>query len=138
VARPKYYGNPAGLTQDLEVVRAIYDAFAARDLDGMLRYIAPDWEIDLRGTAALVGRTEPYRGHQGMREYFADVERVWDELRLHAEDFRVIPGAVIVMGYAEGRVDGEPVRRSAVWTWKVSGGQATQVRVADIGPAPEG
>src|SRR3712207_6867262 len=34
VGRPEYYGNPAGLTQDVDVVRAIYAAFAARDLEG--------------------------------------------------------------------------------------------------------
>lgn len=136
MSRPDYYGNPGGLTEDIEVVRAIYDAFAARDLAAMLTWIAPDCVIDLRGTAARIGRTEPYRGHDGMREYFADVERVWDELSLHAEDFRVIPGSVIVMGHVEGRIDGEPVRRVAVWTWRVSDGRATHVRVADTGDLP--
>jgi ketosteroid isomerase-like protein len=134
--RPGYYGNPAGLTDDIKVVQAIYTAFAARDLDAALEYIAPDCEIDLRGTAALIGRTEPYRGHDGMRQYFADVERVWEELTLHATDFRAVPGSVIVMGHVEGRTDGRPFRRSAVWTWKVKDAKATQVRVADTGPPP--
>ena len=135
MGRPEYYGNPAGVTEDIEVVSAIYAAFAARDVEALLQHVSPDCVIDLKGTAALVGRTEPYRGHAGMREYFADVARAWDELSLHAEDFRAIPGSVIVMGYAEGRVDGELVRRNAVWTWKVAGGKATHVRVADTGPA---
>jgi ketosteroid isomerase-like protein len=135
VPRPEYYGNPAGVTSDIEVVRAIYAAFARRDLEAALAWVAPDCVIDLRGTLSRLGRTEPYRGHEGMREYFADVARVWEELVLHADDFRAIPGSVIVMGHVDGRVDGEPVRRNAVWTWKVSGGKATQVRVADTGPA---
>ena len=29
--RPDYYGNPAGRTQDIDVVRAIYEAFNARE-----------------------------------------------------------------------------------------------------------
>ena len=135
--RPDYYGNPAGLTKEIDVVRAIYTAFEARDLEAALAYVSPDCEFELKGTADRIGRTEPYRGHAGLREYFADVERSWEALSLHAEDFRAIPGSVIVMGHVEGRMNGEPVRRTAVWTWKVQRGLATHVRVADTGPAPE-
>jgi ketosteroid isomerase-like protein len=135
--RPDHYGNPAGLTEDIDVVRAIYAAFAARDVEGALAYVSSDCELDLKGTAARIGRTEPYRGHEGFREYFADVARVWDDLVLHAEDFRVIPGTVIVLGHVEARMNGEPVRRGAVWSWKVQGGKATHLRVAETGPAPE-
>jgi uncharacterized protein len=135
MTRPEYYGNPAGVTSDIDVVRGIYTAFAARDLDAAIALLSEDCELHLRGTAALIGRTEPYRGHDGMREYFADVQRTWEGLELFAEDFRAIPGAVVVMGHIEGRVDGEPMRRSAVWSWKVRDGKATEVRVADTGPA---
>ncbi len=135
MSRPDYYGNPAGVTNDIDVVKAIYAAFAARDLEGAVRLLSEDCQLHLRGTAALIGRTEPYRGPEGMREYYADVQRIWDDLVLFAEDFRAIPGAVVVMGHVEGRVDGEPVRRTAVWTWKVKDGKATEVRVADVGPA---
>ena len=46
-----------------------------------------------------------------MRDYFADVERLWDELVLHAEDFRAVPGSVIVIGHVTGRKQGLDVRR---------------------------
>jgi ketosteroid isomerase-like protein len=137
MSRPDYYGNPAGRTQDIDVVRAIYAAFNARDVEAVLACLAPDCELDLRGTAAVVNRQGPYRGHDGMREYFADVERAWDALTIHADDYRAIPGSVIVMGQVDARLEGQPFRRRAVWTWKVSDGKATHVRVADTGPAPE-
>ena len=117
-------------------MRAIYAAFAARDLDAALEYLADDCELHLRGTQALIGRTEPYRGHAGMREYFADVQHTWEDLVLFAEDFRAIPGAVIVMGHIEGKIAGEPVKRRSVWTWKVKDGKATEVKVADLGDTP--
>ena len=117
-------------------MRAIYDAFNARDVEAALRYVTTDCELDLRGTAAVVGRPEPYRGHNGLREYFADVARTWEELTIHASDFRAIPGSVIVMGHVSARLNGEPAGRRAVWTWKVSDGKATHVRVADMGPHP--
>jgi ketosteroid isomerase-like protein len=141
VWRPAYYGNPAGVTEDVAVVRAVYDAFARRDFDGLAARMAPDCEVHLEGTAGPAGRELPYRGHDGLREYFADVERVWEELTLHADDFRAIPGSVIVMGHVTGVRNGTPTRRSAVWTWRVAGGLVTYIRVADMGeigpPAPE-
>ena len=133
--RPEYYGNPAGVTSDIDVVRAIYAAFAERDLEAAVAFLSEDCELHMRGTLDMIGRAEPYRGHDGMREYYADVERTWEALALFANDFRAIPGAVVVMGHIEGRLDGAPVRRGAVWTWKVRAGKATEVRVADLGPA---
>jgi ketosteroid isomerase-like protein len=133
VARPDYYGNPAGLTDEADVVRAIYDAFARRDVEGAMRYLSADCELDFAGTARLAGRSKPYHGHDGLREYFRDVERVWQELVLHTEDIRVIPGSVIVIGHITGRRDGLDVRRSAVWTWRVNNGRATSVKAADLG-----
>jgi len=40
------------------------------------------------------------------------------------------------MGHVEGRMRGEAVRRTAVWTWRVEHGLATHVKVADTGDAP--
>jgi ketosteroid isomerase-like protein len=137
VPRPDYYGNPAGLTNDIDVVRAIYVAFARRDVEGALAYVAPDCVFEMKGTAERIGRTEPYRGHAGLREYFADVARSWESLTLAADDFRAIPGSVIVLGHVEGRMKGEAVRRNAVWTWRVENGLATHAKVADTGPAAD-
>jgi ketosteroid isomerase-like protein len=133
VGRPAYYGNPAGVTEDVAVVRAVYDAFARRDLEGALCHIAADCELHLEGTAKAIGRTEPYRGHDGMREYFGDVTRVWEELTLHAEDVRVVPGSVIVIGHVSGIRGGQRMSRAAVWTWRVRDGKATYVRATDMG-----
>ena len=133
MARPDYYGNPAGLVDEIEVVRGLYDAFGRRDLDAMLTAFSDDAELSFEGTARLAGRAGPYRGHAGLREYLADVARVWDELVLHATDFRAVPGSVIVMGHITGRRQGLEVRRSSVWTWKVKDGRATSVKAADLG-----
>ena len=133
MGRPAYYGNPAGNTQDVAAVRAVYDAFARRDIEGVLEHIAPECELHLEGTASATGRTEPYRGHAGLREYFGDVERVWEELTLHAEDIRVVPGSVVVMGHVSGVRGGQRMRRAAVWTWRLRSGKATYIRAADMG-----
>jgi len=134
MARPDYYGNPAGLTGDVDVVRAIYAAFDRRDLDAALAYLAPECELHARGTAEAAGHESPYRGYDGVRQYFADVSAVWDELVLHAEDFRVLPGSVVVIGHASARRGEERMKRSIVWTWKLKDGLAVSARVSDMGP----
>jgi uncharacterized protein len=133
VARPDYYGNPAGLTDEADVVRAIYDAFARRDVEAAISHLSADCELDFAATAQLAGRSGPYHGHDGLREYFRDVERVWQELVLYTDDVRVIPGSVIVIGHITGRREDSDVRRSSVWTWRVKDGRATSVKVADLG-----
>lgn len=135
MSRPDYYGNPASLTEDVDVVRAIYAAFAARDLEGALDFVDPDCEIHLEGTARAAGRTGPYRGHDGLRQYFADVERVWHEFEVQAGDFRTVPGSVIVMGTVSGRSGDQQIRRRAMWSWKLRDGRAVLVRVSDLGAA---
>ena len=133
VARPDYYGNPAGLSEEIEVVKSVYEAFAQRNPDRMAELLDEDCELFLEGTARLAGRPGPYKGHQGMREYLIDVDRLWEELVLHADDYRAVPGSVIVMGHITGRRQGLDVRRSSVWTWKLAGGRATSVKAADLG-----
>jgi ketosteroid isomerase-like protein len=130
------YGNLGGPSPEVEVVRGIYEAFARRDLEAALRLIAEDAELVVPGTAEQLGRTEPYRGHAGVRQYFADAQRVWRELVLHADDIRAAGGGVVVFGHVEGRVGDAPVRRQVVWTWKVREGKAWSVRASDVGQAP--
>jgi ketosteroid isomerase-like protein len=129
------YGNPGNVATEVEVVRAILDAFARRDLSAMSAYLAPDVVLHLQGTGSRTGREGPYVGHEGVREYFADVDRVWEELALVADDVRAIAGSVVVFGHVTGRAAGEPsVVRRVVWTWLLRDGKAVSVRADDLGP----
>jgi ketosteroid isomerase-like protein len=132
------YGRHGAGEDDVHVVHAIYAAFARRDIDAALAHVADDVEFEPSGTSQLTGRTEPYRGHDGLREYFADAARVWDELTLHADDVRAMAGSVIVFGHAEGRVGGAPVRRGVVWVWRIRDGKAISMRANDVGDVRPG
>jgi uncharacterized protein len=132
------YGNPADRSGEIETVRAIYDAFARRDVEGALAHISEDVDFMPSGTISLVGRSEPYRGHDGVRQYFADAAAVWEDLRLYAEDFRAAAGGVVVFGRVEGVADGKPFRARAIWIWQVRGGRAASMRVNPLGADPPG
>ena len=135
-ADPGLYGTPGHVDEAVATVRAIYDAFERRDVEAALEYVADDCEFDLPGTSELTGRTEPYRGHDGVRQYFADAERVWTELTLHAHDIRASAGGVVVFGHADGRHGQGTLRRRVLWLWQVRDGKAIAVRANDLGDDP--
>ena len=126
------YGNVGSSREEIDIVRAIYDAFARRDIEAALEHVDPDMTFAPEGTAKLLGRTEPYRGHAGLREYFADVERTWAELTLHATDIRATGGGVVVFGHVEGTIDGKAYSSDAIWTWQIRGGKAVSARATPL------
>jgi ketosteroid isomerase-like protein len=103
------------IATDIEVVKATFAAFAARDIEAVLALCAPDVELTAV-TGEHAGRTEPYRGHDGMRQYFRDVASLWEELRLSPREFRASGDMVLVTG-------------STGWIWRVRDGKVVYVRV---------
>jgi ketosteroid isomerase-like protein len=98
----------------------LFRAFATRDIDAALAVAHPGLEFWPQGTAEGVGREEPYRGHEGLRAYFADVARAWTELVVEPGDLRAVAGAVVAFGSARGtRQDGTHVELPVIWTFKV-------------------
>jgi ketosteroid isomerase-like protein len=133
-ADPGLYGTPGEVDAEVATVRAIYEAFSRRDVEGMLQHVHEDCSIDLPGTAERAGRgDEPYRGPEGVRQYFADAERIWLELTLYAEDIRAASGGVVVFGHIEGVHGGQFVRRRVVWLWQLRDGKAIHVSANDLG-----
>lgn len=128
------YGNPGNVATEVEVVQAIYAAFARRDLGQMTALLCEDVVLHLQGTGRLSGREGPYVGHDGVREYLADVGAIWEHLELHADDVRAIADSVVVFGHARGRLRGNDVTRRVVWTWQLRDGRAASVRADDLGP----
>jgi ketosteroid isomerase-like protein len=113
---------------DIEVVKAIFAAFAARDLDAVLALSHPEIEFTAV-TGEHAGRTDPYRGHDGMRQYFRDVASVWEELRLTPREFREQGGLVLVTGKVSARSASRTVTGSTGWLWRVRDGQVVHGRV---------
>jgi ketosteroid isomerase-like protein len=121
---------PFGLVggSDVEVVKAVFAAFAERDLERVLELCAPDLEF-IAVTSDYAGRTGPYRGHEGMRQYFRDVAEVWDELRLTPTDYRVVGDQVLVTGRVSARSPARVVSGSTGWVWRIRGGKVVRIHV---------
>jgi ketosteroid isomerase-like protein len=120
-------GGLVGRT-DIDVVQAVFAAFAERDLDAVLELAAPEIEF-IAVTSDYAGRTEPYRGHEGIRQYFRDVAEVWDELRLTPTDYRMVGEQVLVTGRVSARSPARVVSGSTGWVWRVRAGKVVWGRV---------
>jgi ketosteroid isomerase-like protein len=113
---------------DIEVVQEVYAAFAARDIERVEAVLDPD-VVFIAVTGGILGRTEPYRGHEGMREYFRDVGRVWDELVLTPREFEQVGDEILVTGRVSARSPSRMISGSTGWVWRVRNGLVVYVRV---------
>jgi uncharacterized protein len=115
---------------NIQLIQALFDAFTARDLEKVLSLVSQDLEFLPPVTASRVERTEPYRGHEGMRTYFADVARVWRDLEVIAHEFRDLGDRVLVFGRVYARGEGGYISdSSAQWLWRIEDGRITSGRV---------
>ena len=97
------------------LVQSMFAAFANGDFDAVVPYLHPDLET----RPALVGGLEgvTYRGVDGMRQFWADIDAAWAEFRIEPAEFRQVEDAVLVLGrtYARGRQSGISLESDAGW-----------------------
>jgi ketosteroid isomerase-like protein len=65
-----------------ELVRLAYAAFAKRDYEAMAELAVPDFELDLTDR---VLNPATYRGADGMRQFFAEVDELWESMDMQVE-----------------------------------------------------
>jgi ketosteroid isomerase-like protein len=116
------------MSDAIELIKAVFAAFAERDLDFMLAHASDDIVFTAVG-ADYAGRTDPYIGHDGIREYFRDVAEVWDDIRVTPTDFRQIGETVLVTGKVSARSPARVIAGSSGWIWRVRDGKIVYVRV---------
>jgi ketosteroid isomerase-like protein len=123
-------GHTAGVGEGkVELVRRAFEAFTARDVEALLAVADPDVEF-LAPTGSIAGHGTPYRGHDGLREYFEDVSRIWEELEVIPHEFREVGDQVVALGRVYGRgLDGLLVDSPTGWVWTVENGKIVAGRV---------
>jgi ketosteroid isomerase-like protein len=119
-----------------ELIRRAYAAFAARDVDTLIELSDPEVEVSTV-TGLLAGRTEPYRGYEGLAEYIDDISGQWKRLELQPQHFLPVSSdRVLVFGrvrawHQRGFLDSENA-----WLWTLRDEKVLSVRVyADPGDA---
>jgi ketosteroid isomerase-like protein len=114
---------------NVEIVQMAFTAFERRDAEALVALSRADVVFE-PVTARIAAGGEPYRGHDGLRAYIADVGRVWQELRPSPDWYGQGPGGIVV---ATGRVyawgAGRVIDSPAGWLWRIDDGQIAYGRV---------
>lgn len=105
---------------DTEVVKAAMEAFGNEDVETIIPFVHPDFETTT--PSGLAAEPDTYRGHDGVRRYFASFYEAMDKLWLDARDFREVGGGrVLFVGtlHSRGRSTGIESEIEAIMLWTI-------------------
>ena len=91
---------------DEETIYRAYEAWSARDLDGLLEFVHPD-AVAMPILGANIGASV-YRGREGLRAWFRDLHQEWEafETRVIRIDERGAHSLLTIDVHARGRASG--------------------------------
>jgi uncharacterized protein len=116
------------VSSNLDVVRAGFAAYNAGDVEGLLAVCDPDVEL-VPLPSLLTG--EPYRGHQGVRDYLGAISDDWSQRAVELDRLVEVGDEVVLRGrfQARGRSSGVEVDAPAAWVVSLRDGRVVRLRV---------
>lgn len=104
------------------MIGRLFNAFNQRDIGEIVALCAPGMEF-FAITAQEVGRSAPYVGPDGLRDYLKDVEQFWEELlitpgRVERRDDRLLVIGRVFVRNRELGIRDMPV----AWIWQFEDG----------------
>ena len=95
---------------DDAVIRTLFATFGSRDVERALSLVDERIEFWPKIIMALAGREEPYRGHEGIRRYFADLAEIFEQVTIDVDSLRTVSGGAAIFGTTRGTpVGGSPI-----------------------------
>jgi serine phosphatase RsbU (regulator of sigma subunit)/ketosteroid isomerase-like protein len=115
---------------DQELVERLFDAFNRRDGEVIEEVCQEALAFFPVGTAEAVGRTAPYVGPEGLRDYLSDVEQAWEDLQITPKVIERRDGSLLVRGRVYVRSRELGIRdMPAAWIWEVTDGRFSRGEV---------
>ena len=119
------------------LVERLYDAFNRRDAEGIAAICHEELEFFPVGTAEVLGRTAPYIGPDGLREYLDDVKQVWEELTITPSTVEQHGDSLLVRGRVYARSRDLGIRDMPIaWIWDLDPARSCFLR-AEVFRDPE-
>ncbi len=115
------------MSQNVEIVKRVIDAYNRGDLDAIDELCSPDFEWS---TVMGAVEVETFRGRAGVERYYEALDDAWEEFRVVAEELRELGERVLVLGrfQGRGRGSGVPVDSPVGIIYDLRGGKASRVR----------
>ena len=110
--------------QDVDIVKQGFEALERDGLEAMLEYVHPEFEFTTPPELAL--EPDTYRGHEGLRRYFASFYDAMDEVRFVPTEFIAVGDRVVVPVtlIARGKETGIEATQELVQVWSLRHGKA--------------
>jgi ketosteroid isomerase-like protein len=108
-------------------VREYFTRWNEGDYDFFFSSTAPDIEL-LSRFGSLTG--EPYRGHEGVREWLADIHQSFERFDLWLDDVRDLGDQVVAIGgiHMRARGSGLDMKESMGWVLEFRDGRLARMR----------
>jgi ketosteroid isomerase-like protein len=99
----------AAASRNIENTRGALEAFNRRDPEAYIAYVREDYEWRPFLFAAVEGGV--YRGHEGVRKWFANLDESFESFSLEVSEMRDLGDRLLVTGtlHVRGRGSGVPV-----------------------------
>lgn len=113
--------------ENMDVVRRAHEALNAGNIDDLLTVCHQDFRLDM---SDRVLNPAMYRGHDGIRRFYAEVKEIWESYVWEPEELRDEGDLVVALLRTKGRGRGSGVeidRRTAM-IWTVRDGEALSLR----------
>jgi ketosteroid isomerase-like protein len=111
--------------ENVEIVRAVMEAFNRRDFDAFLNSWAPEGQLDW---SRAVGPINGMFGFDEMRSFWDELFDPWESTRFEIDELIDAGERVMAkhMAYLSGRDEIE-VRARVIQVWTIRGGKAVRV-----------
>ena len=113
----------------LEVAKAVYDRFAANDIEGFLSLCSQDIEWVVNGPSSLE-KCRAFKGIQGVKEFLSILDRTWRFASFQPREFITGQDQVVVLGEEAGvdRVSNEAFQNRWAHVFTIRNGQVISFR----------
>ena len=116
--------------ENVDRYRRNIEALNRRDVEAVLAEVHPDIEWNMPLQRLLGGEAAVYHGHEGVREYFRDMDEAFAEIQVDYPDIRDLGNRVLAIGSfsARGKKSEVPIESPLGAVVDMRDGKATRVR----------
>ena len=114
--------------ENVEVVRELFEALNALDVDVAVHHTTTEAQLDLRQRVFNPGT---YEGHDGVRTFFSEISEIWERFDVEVEDIRDAGNSVVAIYEMTGvgRTSGVEVRMRSATVYDFRGGKVASMRM---------
>lgn len=117
------------MSENVDVLRGGYEAFARGDMDGVRATWADDIQWEGPNTPELPG-SGTRRGADEVIQMIGEIANNWEDFSVTPDEFVDGGDTVVVLGHTQARAKatGRDVKVPFVHIWRMSGGKANRVQ----------